>query len=69
MPTETVVDRAFKARGYKTFGDYLAEHSGSTLREMAVDLSLKEPTFILYHSRWIDAQAAAGKVAPLRLED
>lgn len=69
MPERTIVENAYMQRGFKEFADYLAARSGWTLVEMAAELEVKEQTFIVYHSRWIDEQMAAGKVAPLRLED
>lgn len=64
-----VIEEAFKARGFDSFEDYLAARSGWTLVRMADELDVKEQTFIVYHSRWIDERAEAGEVAPLRLED
>jgi hypothetical protein len=64
-----VVETAFARVGFETFEDFLAEYTGKTLRQMAKILGVKEQTLILYHSKWIDDEAAAGKVEPLRLED
>ena len=69
MASGTVVERAYTALGFGRFDDYLAKRSGKTLVEMAAELGVNERTFIVYHSRWIDEQAKAGKVGPLRLED
>lgn len=65
----SIVERAFTGKGYETFADYLADRSGWTLVEMAAELEVKEQTFIVYHSCWIDERMKAGEVAPLRLED
>ncbi len=64
-----IVEQAYESAGFDSFEDFLAAYTGKTLREMAAILSVKEQTLILYHSRWIDEEAKAGKVQPLRLKD
>lgn len=64
-----IVEESYEAAGFESFEDFLAAYTGKTLRQMAQILGVNEQTFILYHSRWIDEEAKAGRVQPLRLED
>lgn len=69
MTERNIVEKAFTALKFNSFADYLAARSGMTLVKMAAELGVKEQTFIVYHSRWIDERMEAGEVTPLRLED
>lgn len=64
----SAVEDAYGGLGFASFADFLAKHTGKTLRELSEILGVNEQTLILYHSRWIDEQYAQGNVQPLRLD-
>jgi hypothetical protein len=66
---EQQINKAIRTKGFRKFERYLAANTGKTLVQMAKDLGVNEQRFIVYHSKWLDEQAKALKVAPLRLSD